>query len=533
MRSVQSSVVVHSRRALRRVLLALVLLAGVAPAAAQVLPAYPTGASPSASAWFPDRYPPAHFENAGALHGRDDVLRLGLAAADGQSARLPVYNSTFYNTQGRKLQIGGGGAPASWIGSLYLPASWSAPSPSDGSLTRRSDLWATLWPASGGDTCAGAGCDVFPIVGFSNAAVPDRDNNPGGTPRFRVFDGANGGWINLATPVTFDAWADICVTFTGSAVEYRINGALVYTASDLAQVDTGYGPVTQLGDVSVQAYNYGYTYEANWSRLAAGSGSCADLAALFEPPTATPTTTPTASDTPTVAPTDTFAPTATDTPTVAPTDTFAPTATDTPTVAPTDTATASPTASSSATPPATATPSTPPTPTATALCPPAPRSDCRSAGKAALTLRKGASPARDQLRWKWNRGAAMALADLVDPMQGAGYALCVYAGATPTLIAANALPAGTVWSAPHGKGYRYRDGDGGIERALIRANARGRARAFARGSGADLADPPLGDLPLPVTAQLLSPQGGTCLATVFDAAAVRRNDATRFKARVR
>jgi hypothetical protein len=487
---------------------ALMALAAAHSAAAQVLPAYPTGSSPSDSAWFPDRYPPAAFENAGALYGRSDVLRLGLAAADAQSLRAPVYSSAFYNTQGRKIQVGGASAPVSWRGSLYLPASWALPSPSDGSLTRRSDMWATLWPASGGDTCPGAGCDVFPIVGFSNAAVPDQNNNPGGTPRYRVFDGGNGGWINLSTPVSYDAWTEICVTFTGTAIEYRINGALVNAAgAAAAQADTSYGPVTQLADVSVQAYNYGYAYDAHWSRLAAGSGSCGDLAALFEPPTATPTSTPTETDPPPPAPTDTATPPATATSSATPTDTAPPVATATPTVVATF--------------------------TATPICPPLPRSDCRGAGRASLTLRKGVKSSRDQLRWKWARGAAMTLGELADPMQGAGYALCVYAGATPTLIAANPLPAGSAWSGLHGKGYRYRAGSAGVQRATIKASRRGNARAFARGTGEQLADPPLGDLPLPVTAQLLSPQGGTCLATVFDAAAVRRNDATRFKARVR
>ncbi|MGH7291042.1 MAG: hypothetical protein ACREJT_07535, partial [Myxococcota bacterium] len=188
------------------------------------MPAYPTSASPSAAAWSPDRYPPSAFENAGTQNGRSDVLRLGVAAADGQSVRAPSYNSAFYNTQGRKIQVGGIAAPASWIGSLYIPSAWSTASLIDGSGSRRSDLWATLWPATGGDTCGGASCDVFPIVGFTNAAFPDHDNDIGGTPRYRVFDGGNGGWINLATPVSYDAWSEFCVTFTGTAIEYRING---------------------------------------------------------------------------------------------------------------------------------------------------------------------------------------------------------------------------------------------------------------------------------------------------------------------
>ena len=58
-----------------------------------------------------------------------------------------------------------------------------------------------------------------------------------------------------------------------------------------------------------------------------------------------------------------------------------------------------------------------------------------------------------------------------------------------------------------------------------------RAVAFADADGnAVLAS---GSLPLPVTAQLLSPDGGICFAALYDGAAVLRSDATRFKARVR
>lgn len=482
---------------------ALLVSSWVARCDAQMLPAYPTAASPSAAAWFPDRYPPSVFENAGAQAGRSDVLRLGVAAADGQNTRPPVNSSAFYNTQGRKIQVGGIAAPVSWIGSLYIPSAWSTPSLIDGSGSRRSDLWSTLWPASGGDTCPGAGCDVFPIVGFSNAAFPDHDNNPGGTPRYRVFDGANGGWIDLAAAVTYDGWTDFCATFTGTAVEYRIGGQLVYTASNLAQADQGFGPVTQLADVTVQAYNYGYTYDSAWSRLAAGSGSCADLTALFEPPTPTPTDTALPTDTPTAVPTDTAPPTVTPT--------------------------------SSATPPATATPTIPPTPTATALCPATPRTDCRAARKSVLVLRQGATPARNRLTWKWIRGAALAPSDLPSPMGSAGYALCLYSGAGQALIAAAQLPAGSSWNALPAKGYRYRDtpeSAGGLQKALLRSGADGKSKGFAKGKGSHLVLPPLGNLPLPLAAQLLSPQGGACLGSLFDAGAVISNDARRFKAKV-
>ncbi len=531
MASVQDSDRQHDRSETRRQRLerfvaaaavALLVSGWTGVGAAQVLPAYPTTSSPSATAWFPDRYPPSQFANAGAVHGRSDVLQLGVDALDGQTTRPPAFAAAFYNTQGRKVLAGGIAAPVSWIGSLYIPASWQIPSPSDGSGSRRSDLWATLWPASGGDTCAGAACDVFPIIGFSNAAVPDANNAVGGTPRLRVFDGANGGWVNLGTAVTYDAWTDFCVTFTGSAVEYRVGGQLAYTAGDLTQSDTGFGPVTQLNNIIVQAYNYGYTYDTAWSRLAAGSGACADLTALFDPPTPTATAT--------LPPTDTA--TATETAT----------ATATPVATDTALATATATASSSATPPATATPTltltaTPTaTPPAMSPCPPFPRADCRAAAKSLLSWRKGAAATQDRLIWRWAKGAATTAAELADPTAGADYALCIYTGAPAGLLAAAVLPAGSQWRAAGSRGYRFTspaDSPGGMQTAGIKSGAAGRSRAFARGKGGQLPDPSLDSLPLPVTAQLLSPDGGVCFASVYDGAAVLRSDATRFKARVR
>lgn len=193
---------------------------------------------------------------------------------------------------------------------------------------------------------------------------------------------------------------------------------MVYTASDLAQADTGFGPVTQLADVTVQAYNYGYGYDANWSRLAVGGGSCGDLTALFEPPT------------PTAAPTETPTPTPSD-----------------------------------------------------------PAAD------------------RDGDRQPHAAGDA--------------------------LIATAALPAGSPWSAVTGKGYRYRDGaaPGGLQKGLLRTGADGKSKGFAKGKSSTLQLPALGNLPLPLTAQLLSPQGGACLGSVFDTGAVVSNDARKFKAK--
>jgi hypothetical protein len=235
-------------------------------AGATPLPSYPTtDPGPSTTAWFTDRYAPAGFSNAGTLFGRTNVLDLSVSSADGLTSRPVPFNSTFYNTQGRKIDIDLA-PPVSWIGSLYVPASWATTNPGDGALNRRSDMWATLHDAV--DAAA-----YYPIIGFTNASA---DGTVGGTPRLRVYDSTNGVWIDLAQPVAFAGWNDFCVTFTGTTLEYRIGNTLVHTDSS---VDIAVA--TTLADVMLQAYNFGSDFTANWSHVAAGQATCAQLRAEF------------------------------------------------------------------------------------------------------------------------------------------------------------------------------------------------------------------------------------------------------------
>ena len=248
-----------------------VLLLGLAAATATraaPLPAYPTtDPGPSAASWYTDRYAPSSFANAGTLYGRNDALALAISTADGATGRPPAYSSAFYNTQGRKIDVGLA-PPVSWIASLYVPAAWATTNAGDSAMSRRSDLWATLEDATSAPT-------YYPIIGYTNA---DATTGFGGTPRFRVFDGT-GAWNDLAHPVTFDAWNDLCVTWTGTALEYRIGATLVFTDT---HADIALG--ASIGDAMLQAYNWGSDYAAHWSWVAAGPGTCARLRADFAPP---------------------------------------------------------------------------------------------------------------------------------------------------------------------------------------------------------------------------------------------------------
>lgn len=111
---------------------ALASVAMVASAnATSVMPdfsAVPTG-------WVTDRYEPDSFANVGTFQGRTNVLGIGIDDSDGFGSR-PGYNSTFYNTQGRKHAITGG-AGSVLASDLYIPLAWS--NVSNGSI--RTDMW--------------------------------------------------------------------------------------------------------------------------------------------------------------------------------------------------------------------------------------------------------------------------------------------------------------------------------------------------------------------------------------------------------
>lgn len=243
--------------------LALVFYAGSACAGLHDT-SYPLGTTPGT--WQVDRYTPATFVNGGSFAGRSDVLNLGVAAADSQANRPSSFSGPFYNTQGRGLALD---LPeyAVVYGSMYLPAAWAT---SSGPLqNRRTDLWGQASPATGFDTCANSGCNFFPILGFTNAD-PANPTTAGGTGRYRAFDGTVG-TIELATPVQYEQWTDVCIAFTGTELKSYINSALVYTQTNLTHNNVGtLGPTTHFSRVIMQTYNFGADYTAQWSGLGAG-----------------------------------------------------------------------------------------------------------------------------------------------------------------------------------------------------------------------------------------------------------------------
>lgn len=195
--------------------------------------------------WYPDRYAPAGFTPGQTAGGRVGVLDEFISSADKNGSRPPVYNSGFYDFQGRKYDLAAG--TTYFIADLYVPASWSSlvqkdPSGNPANWGSLASVWATGVDAS-------SSAVSFPIIGFNNTAGT-------GTGGFRVFDQTNG-WTNVTGFTGADQWYQLGITIQGGQIEYLVNGQVVYT-------DAAGGGATALGNVILQGYNGGNDYHIYW-----------------------------------------------------------------------------------------------------------------------------------------------------------------------------------------------------------------------------------------------------------------------------
>lgn len=183
--------------------------------------------------WTTDRYQPNAFQDIGTFQGRDNVLGISISESDGFGSRPSGYNSTFYNTQGKKYTfdpLSNTGLGSVITADLWLPSEWRLES--NGS--RRTDMWATM--EDGGSVIT-----AYPIIGFSNYGT-------NGVGAFRVWDG-DVGWITLADTVNYDAWNTLAIKLAASGFEFYVNGNLAHT-------DTTTGGTTRFRDMMLQAYNF-------------------------------------------------------------------------------------------------------------------------------------------------------------------------------------------------------------------------------------------------------------------------------------
>ncbi len=203
--------------------------------------------------WTTDRYDPTTFAAVGSYQGRSDVLGIGITSAGNLANRAAAFQSSFYNTQGRQHAVSGG-TNSTLDAGLFIENSWRTATPGN----VRSDMWGVL-----SNSAPTPAVTDYGIIGFTNY---------GGAARLRVFDGDVGGWVDLATAVTYGQWMDFSIAFTGTSMDYLINGTSVYS-------DTTIGG-NQFTAVIMQAYNFAdpaiqgavpADYTANWSNVPSGS----------------------------------------------------------------------------------------------------------------------------------------------------------------------------------------------------------------------------------------------------------------------
>jgi hypothetical protein len=203
--------------------------------------------------WYTDRYAPAGFASGQvAPDGRLGTLQQGISASDASGLRPAAFSSAFYNTQGRKYDFvpPGPGLTSAFI-DMYVSQSWDSLNQNvAGAEGRLGSLWAT------GFTAADVSSGVFPIIEFNNNADGMSGN------QFRVWDPEAGGsgWQVVGGFAGFDRWYEVGFLLNGSALEYYVNGVLVYT-------DLTTGSTTQFGNLILQGYNAGNSYDIYWDNL--------------------------------------------------------------------------------------------------------------------------------------------------------------------------------------------------------------------------------------------------------------------------
>lgn len=171
-----------------------------------------------------------------------------------------------------------------------------------------------------------------------------------------------------------------------------------------------------------------------------------------------------------------------------------------------------------------------PTPTPTpppADCPPAPITGCRVpaiSGNASLLFKKTVDGSRDQLQWKWSKGASTAKLAFGDPLGSTSYQLCVYDGSSNLALDA-AIPAGgTCGTKPCWKegrhGFTYKNKGGapdGVEQLKLKEGIDAKSQIQLKGKGMLLDDPTF-PLIQPITVQLVN-SDGFCWQAVYSAPA--------------
>jgi hypothetical protein len=173
-------------------------------------------------------------------------------------------------------------------------------------------------------------------------------------------------------------------------------------------------------------------------------------------------------------------------------------------------------------------------------CTPEPKTGCFEGARALLQLKNDADPARSQLSWKWQRGAAMAQGDLGDPTTTTKYFLCIYdrTASTAALIGKLVIDPNAAWTSKDPKGFNYKDKLGvedGVQKAKLKTGDSGKTQAQVKAKGVNLPlPPPLGegayfDQDPSVVVQLMSGEG-KCWTSEFSTS--KKNTEAQYQAKV-
>ena len=188
--------------------------------------AVPLAATQTANTWYVDRYAPASFEMFD--FSGENVIKHSIDGVNDGSANRGAQSGSFYNTQGRKYDLGVGATKL--YADIYIPADFET-------NHRRAGLWGTVVDLNDNIT-------AYPILSFRNV--------DGMSPTFSYYSSDLQDWVDLSTSITYDAWysLEIVLDLADQEFEYYINGALV--GSDAAS----FGNTTHAQNMILQAYNF-------------------------------------------------------------------------------------------------------------------------------------------------------------------------------------------------------------------------------------------------------------------------------------
>jgi hypothetical protein len=174
-------------------------------------------------------------------------------------------------------------------------------------------------------------------------------------------------------------------------------------------------------------------------------------------------------------------------------------------------------------------------------CPPTPSGGCLAPGKAQFQLKSNADPTKQQLKFKWQKGAMFDHLMLGDPVTTTDVALCIYdeTATVPSLVGRVSVPANALWVNKDPKGFQFKDKTGvydSVTKAQLKPNAAGKSSVALQAKGANLTLPtPISvteyfDQDTNVTVQLVS-ESGICWSASFAAGTTKKNDGVQFKAK--